>query len=131
VSVIDVAGAGGTSWAMVEAERATEPEAARVARAFADWGIPTARAIREVRAALPDVTLIGSGGVRDGVDAARALRLGADLAAQAAGVLGAARLSTEALVAHLEGRIEELRIVCFLTGSRDLAALKGAALLEG
>ncbi len=126
VAVIDVAGAGGTSWALVEAERAHTPTQAAIARGFADWGIPTAQAIAEVRAACPEVVVIGSGGVRDGVDAAKALRLGADLVGQAAGVLAAATQSTEAVAEHFAVVITQLRIACFCTGSADLGALRQA-----
>ncbi len=130
VSVIDVAGTGGTSWAAIEAERISDPVRRRAALAFSDWGIPTARAIALVREACPDTTLIGSGGVRDGVDAAKAIRLGADLVGQAAGSLAAADDSPEAAIAHLEGLVEELRIACFCTGSANLSALRGASLLS-
>jgi isopentenyl-diphosphate delta-isomerase len=131
VRVLDVAGAGGTSWAAVEAERATNARQAAVARAFADWGLPTARAIGEVRAACPEAVVIGSGGIRDGLDAAKAIRLGADLVGQAGGLLEAATRSPEAVVEHFETVIAQLRVACFCTGSRDLAALRGAALQEG
>ncbi|MEP9369680.1 type 2 isopentenyl-diphosphate Delta-isomerase [Xanthobacter sp. VNH20] len=130
VAAIDVAGAGGTNWALVEGARGTGAQRA-VAAAFADWGIPTARALAEVRAACPHVPLIASGGLRDGVDVAKAIRLGADLAGQAAGVLSSAVLSSEAVVAHFEVIIAQLRIACFCTGSRDLAALRIARLLPG
>jgi isopentenyl-diphosphate delta-isomerase len=129
VAVIDVAGAGGTSWAAVEAERARDPRGAAVARAFAGWGIPTPRAVEEVRAACPEATVIASGGVRDGVDVARAIRLGADLAAQAAGVLDAATRSAEAVVETLSATIGQLRVACFCTASANLAALRRAELL--
>lgn len=129
VRVLDVAGAGGTSWAAVEAERARNPHQAAVSRAFADWGIPTAQAIAEVRAACPEAVVIGSGGIRDGLDAARAIRLGADLVGQAAGVLDAATESPEAVVAHFETVVAQLRVACFCTGSADLAALRQARLL--
>jgi isopentenyl-diphosphate delta-isomerase len=128
VRVIDVAGAGGTSWAAVEAERAGTPRQAAVARAFADWGLPTAQAIAEVRAACPEAVVIGSGGIRDGLDAARAIRLGADLVGQASGVLEAATRSPEAVADWFETVIAQLRVACFCTGSRDLAALRRAPL---
>lgn len=131
VQVIDVAGAGGTSWAAVEAERAASDHDRAVAMAFADWGIPTASAVQAVRQALPGVTLIASGGVRDGVDAAKAIRLGADLVGQAAGVLEVATQSTEAVIEHFEVLLRQLRIACFCTGSHDLAALRQARLLSG
>lgn len=124
VSVIDVAGAGGTSWARVEAERAVSDADRRVAMAFADWGIPTDIAIREMRNALPETPLIASGGIRDGVDAAKAIRLGADLIGQAASVLTSALQSTEAVVEHFQILIRQLRIACFCTGSASLAALR-------
>jgi isopentenyl-diphosphate delta-isomerase len=129
VRVIDVAGAGGTSWAAVEAERTQNPADRVVARAFADWGIPTAQCIRGVRQALPDIPLIASGGIRDGLDVARALRLGADLAGQAAAVLPSATVSTAALIEHFQGVIRQLAIACFCTGSADLAALRRAPLI--
>ncbi len=128
VTIIDVAGAGGTNWASVEAERARSPRQAAIARAFAGWGQPTAAAIAEVRDACPKATVIGSGGIRDGVDVARALRLGADVVGQAAGVLGAAVESPDAVVEHLQTVIGQLRVACFCTGSRNLEALRQAAL---
>ncbi|MFG1463724.1 type 2 isopentenyl-diphosphate Delta-isomerase [Xanthobacter sp. DSM 24535] len=128
VAAIDVAGAGGTNWALVEGERGSGRQRA-IAAAFADWGIPTAQAVQAVREACPKVPLIASGGLKDGVDVAKAIRLGADLAGQAAGVLSAAVLSSEAVVAHFEGIITQLRIACFCTGSTDLAALRTARLL--
>lgn len=131
VQAIDVAGAGGTSWAAVEAERAGDAATGATALVFADWGIATPRAIRDVRAACPDTVVIGSGGVRNGLDAARAIRLGADLAGQAAASLPHAERSTEAVVAHFEQVIRQLRIACFCTGSADLAALRKAVLLDG
>lgn len=124
VAVIDIAGAGGTSWAAVEGERAATEADRRVAQAFASWGIPTPDAIFEARRALPRSTLIASGGIRDGVDAAKAIRLGADLVGQAAAVLHSATQSTEAVVAHFQILIRQLRIACFCTGSADLAALR-------
>ncbi|SJZ50912.1 type 2 isopentenyl-diphosphate Delta-isomerase [Consotaella salsifontis] len=129
VSIIDVAGAGGTSWAAVEAERAPDERRRDIAARFSDWGIPTAAAIREVREFCPDAFIIGSGGVRDGLDAAKALRLGADLVGQAASGLASAEQSAEAAIDHFSAVIEELRIACFCTGSKDLAALRQAPLL--
>ncbi|MDI6623605.1 MAG: type 2 isopentenyl-diphosphate Delta-isomerase [Brevundimonas sp.] len=128
VAAIDVAGAGGSNWAAVEGERSTDPADKAHAAAFADWGIPTARAILEVRAACPKTLIIGSGGVADGVDAAKAIRLGADMVGQAAGVLTAATVSTEAVVAHFRTVIRQMTTVCFCTGSPNLTALRKAPL---
>jgi isopentenyl-diphosphate Delta-isomerase len=128
VSVIDVAGAGGTSWAAVEAERAATPLQAATARAFVDWGQSTAGAISEVRAQCPDAVIVGSGGIKDGLHAAKAIRLGADIVGQAAGVLHAATQSPEAVVEHFSTIIAQLRVACFCTGSSTLAELRHAPL---
>ena len=128
VAALDVAGAGGANWGLIEGERATDPADKAHALAFADWGIPTAVAIAQVRAACPDMVLIGSGGVRDGLDAAKAIRLGADIVAQAAGVLQAATVSTEAVVGHFQTVIRQLRTACFCTGSATLEDLRRAPL---
>ncbi|WP_428152294.1 type 2 isopentenyl-diphosphate Delta-isomerase [Brevundimonas sp.] len=129
VAALDVAGAGGANWGLIEGERATDPADKAHALAFADWGIPTTTAIAQVRAACPDMVLIGSGGVRDGVDAAKAIRLGADIVGQAAGVLQAATVSTEAVVEHFQVVIRQLRTACFCTGSANLQDLRRAPLL--
>lgn len=130
VAAIDVAGAGGSNWATVEGERAEGAGDKAHAAAFADWGIPTARSLAEVRAACPKATIIGSGGVRDGVDAAKAIRLGADMVGQATGVLAAATVSTEAVVEHFQTVIRQMRTVCFCTGSANLTALRKAPLQD-
>jgi isopentenyl-diphosphate delta-isomerase len=128
IRVIDVAGAGGTSWAAVEARRAPDERGRRIAETFRDWGIPTASALRAVRAACPDATVIASGGIGTGLDAAKAIRLGADLVGQAAGVLPAALTGEDAVIAHFQDRIAELRIACFCTGSASLDDLRRAPL---
>jgi isopentenyl-diphosphate delta-isomerase len=131
VAAIDVAGAGGTSWAAVEGARAVDPAQRAIAAAFQDWGIPTATAIVDARAHCPDTPLIASGGIRTGVDVAKAIRLGADIAGQAAGVLASAIEGPAAVIGHMRVVIEQLRIACFCTGSRDLAALRSARLIGG
>jgi isopentenyl-diphosphate Delta-isomerase len=73
--------------------------------------------------------LIGSGGIKTGVDAAKAIRLGADIVGQAAGLLDAAVVSTEAVTEALSIIVEQLRILCFCTGSRTLADLRRGQLL--
>ena len=130
VAAIDVAGLGGTSWVAVEAARSTDPKQRAIAAPFRDWGIPTAQAIAEARYACPDAVIIASGGVRNGLDCARSVRLGADIAGLAAGVLSTAVESTEALVAQLEIIIAQLRIACFCTGSGNLAQLRAAPLVN-
>jgi len=131
VAVIDVAGAGGTSWSQVAMHRARLPEQAEVAAAFADWGIPTAAALQAVRHALPDVPLIASGGLRNGVDLAKCVALGADLGGMAGPFLKAAAESTDAVHALISLTIEQLRVAMFATGSGRLAALRKAELWPG
>jgi isopentenyl-diphosphate delta-isomerase len=128
VAGIDVAGAGGSNWATVEGERASASADKAHAAAFSDWGLPTAKAIADVRGACPKALIIGSGGIADGVDAAKAIRLGADMVGQAAGVLAAATVSTEAVVEHFQTVIRQLKTVCFCTGSANLTALRKAPL---
>ncbi|HFZ8995470.1 TPA: type 2 isopentenyl-diphosphate Delta-isomerase [Citrobacter freundii] len=130
VSMLDVAGAGGTSWAAVEGARSAVPHARAVAMAFAGWGIPTARALNDLHQALPHVPLIASGGIKDGLEAAKALRLGACLVGQAAGVLHSALESSDAVAAHFRVLIDQLRVACFCTGSADLAQLRQATLVR-
>ncbi|MBY0009399.1 type 2 isopentenyl-diphosphate Delta-isomerase [Paenibacillus typhae] len=126
---IDVAGAGGTSWSQVEKFRSTDPVRRAAAEAFADWGIPTAECIRGVRAAAPHGALIGSGGLRHGVDAAKAIALGADLAGFGRSLLGPAVESEEALDRALAQVELELRIAMFGIGAADLSALRGTTRL--
>lgn len=121
VAAIDVAGAGGTSWSRVEQlvryGELRYPD-------LADWGIPTAQAIAEVRAALPDIPLVASGGIRTGMDAAKALALGADVVAVARPLLPAAIESAAAATAWLERFVDELRICLHGCGAADLPALR-------
>ncbi len=128
VAAIDVAGAGGTSWARVESERAKDPKQQRLGNTFADWGISTADCITDIRA-LPvtgagAVPLIASGGLRNGLDAAKALALGADLAGMALPFLQAASHSAAALDELCEALIAEIVTVLFCTGCASLAVLR-------
>ena len=125
VSCIDVAGAGGTNWARVEGLR--EARAAAVAEAFADWGLPTCDAIRQARQVLEgatrDVVLVGSGGLRHGVDALKALCLGADLAGVARGILSAAAEGPEAAVEAVGILCDQLRIGAWAAGATSASDL--------
>lgn len=121
LAAVDVAGAGGTSWARVE-------QLVRYGEirypALAEWGIPTAEALLEVRRTLPDVTLVASGGIRTGMDAAKALAMGADVVAVARPLLAAAVESPAAVLDWLGRFIDELRICLHGCGAADLAALR-------
>jgi isopentenyl-diphosphate Delta-isomerase len=127
VAAIDVAGAGGTSWSQVELHRISDERARLVAEAFADWGIPTADSLLMVReAGVPDGRkLFASGGIRDGIDAAKALALGADLVGIARPFLKAAALSPETTVELGTVLRDQLRIAMFGTGAGTLGQLRG------
>ena len=94
-----------------------------VAGAFAGWGIPTADSIRAVRTATPEVDVIASGGLRDGVDVAKVIALGAALAGMAGPFLKAASVSTEAVLEHLDIVTDTLRVAMFACGAHNLADL--------
>ena len=126
VAAIDVAGAGGTSWARVEGKRSGDAARERIAEAFGDWGYPTPRATAALRAALPRVPLIASGGIRDGVQIAKALALGADLAGLALPFLRAADESDAAVASLIDELVSGLRIAMFATASRRVADLREA-----
>ncbi len=124
VAAIDVAGAGGTSWSQVEYHRTDDPLLRRLARTFADWGIPTAESLLLVREALPEMRLFASGGLRSGIDAAKSIALGADVAGLASPFLKAAAQSAEAVVEEIRAIEMELRVAMFVSGARDLQALR-------
>lgn len=127
VAAIDVAGAGGTSWSRVE-------QLVRYGELrfpdLAYWGIPTAQAIGEVRAALPDIPLVASGGIRTGMDAAKSLILGADVVAVARPLLPAAIESADAATAWLQRFVDELRVCMHGCGAPDLRALRSVGLTD-
>ncbi len=129
VAAIDVAGAGGTSWAKVESERAQDIRQRRLGRTFSDWGIPTAECITAIRAVNETIPLIASGGLRNGLDAAKAIALGADIVGMAYPFLKAAHDSEDALRILVEILMDELKTVLFCTGSATLEVLKTSATL--
>ncbi|CAN0330342.1 unnamed protein product [Discosporangium mesarthrocarpum] len=126
VAGIDVAGAGGTSWSEVEAHRQADPVRRRIAHAFAGWGIPTAQSLNAVVAEAPGLPVFASGGIRSGIDAAKAIRLGASLVGMAAPALGSAMETAKAVEDTMSATIEEMRIAMFCTGCRTLEALRSA-----
>jgi isopentenyl-diphosphate delta-isomerase len=130
VTAIDVAGAGGTSWARVESERAVDVRQRRIGNTFADWGLPTAECITTIRAVAPTLPLIASGGLRNGLDAAKALALGADLVGMALPFLKAANQSEASLTELMDILMAEIKTVLFCTGQATLSDLKTSAVLE-
>ncbi|HEV7421647.1 MAG TPA: type 2 isopentenyl-diphosphate Delta-isomerase [Mycobacterium sp.] len=121
LAAVDVAGAGGTSWARVE-------QFVRYGDirypALAEWGIPTVEALQQVRRALPGLPVVASGGIRSGMDAAKAIALGADVVAVARPLLGPAIESAAAVEDWLRHFITELRICLHGCGASDLPTLR-------
>ena len=124
IEIIDCAGVGGTSWARIEAARARDAE---IGELFADWGIPTPVCLAELRQ-LPGLTLIGSGGVRNGIDVAKAIAMGADLVGMAQPFLAEAHSSAQEAAAKAARTVRELKIAMFCLGVRSLDELRGVKL---
>ena len=119
----DLAGRGGTSWSRIEHHRRRDP-ADSLGLTFQDWGLTTADALRLNRAAHPDVILIASGGIRNGIDMAKAVLLGAELCGIAAPFLAAAQDSAAAVIAAIARLEREYRTALYLLGCHDNAALR-------
>ncbi len=126
VRIIDSAGLGGTSWARIEAARAADQP---IGELFADWGVATPDSIRQL-AAIEGVTVIGSGGVRSGIDVAKAIALGADVVGLAQPFLAAAMESSDAVYQRIQRTVQELKIAMFCAGARDIAELRLIELVE-
>ena len=125
VNGIDVSGAGGTSFAAVEYYRVKGPKNSfqrRLGDVFWDWGIPTAISVVEVSQSVK-IPVIASGGVRDGVDMAKALALGANLTSLSQPILQAAVKGARETKNVLSLLIEELRNVMFLVGANSVQEL--------
>lgn len=125
VAGIDCSGAGGTSWAKVEAHCSATPEQRDRALRFGEWGIPTAESIVNVRGAVPDRPLVASGGIRSGADVAKAIALGADVAAIARPFLVKADEGEEPLRRYVEEILGDLRLCMLATGSGSVGGLRG------
>jgi isopentenyl-diphosphate Delta-isomerase len=124
-AALDVGGRGGTTFAAVEAKRAErhgDPRGARVGHVYRDWGIPTAASI--VGASAAGLPMIATGGVRTGLDAARALALGASLVGVARPLVQAALDGPEAVDAWIVQFLDELRVAVFLSGSVTVEDLR-------
>jgi isopentenyl-diphosphate delta-isomerase len=124
VSAIDAAGAGGTSWTQVEMHRAKNEYQARLAAAFLDWGVPTAQAIINIRNAAPGLKVFASGGLRDGIDIAKCIALGASLGGMASPFLKAARNSLAGTIDTIRLIQRQVQVAMFACGAGDLPRLK-------
>lgn len=123
VAAIDVAGAGGTSWSEVERHRMSDPIQRQVAAEFAGWGLPTAEAVRAARRIAPDATIFASGGIRTGMDVAKAIALGANLSGLASPFLKAANQGVEQAVNLGKQMRAVIRTAMFCIGAPTIDAL--------
>lgn len=124
VTAIDVAGSGGTSWSQVEMYRAKTEAQRRVAATFIDWGIPTTQAILAVKRVDPQLPIIASGGLRNGLDIAKCLALGATVGGMASPFLKTAVKSREAVLEEIRITQTELKVAMFGIGVGSIAALQ-------
>jgi isopentenyl-diphosphate delta-isomerase len=125
VDAIDVAGAGGTSWSQVEMHRAPDEFTRELAATFVDWGINTADSILNVKKAAPEMTVLASGGLKNGLDIAKSIALGATLGGMTSPFLKAAMVSTEKVVETIESVKRQIEVVMFSAGIDDLKELSG------
>ncbi len=130
VAGIDVAGAGGTSWSQVEMHRTKDEFTRQLAATFIGWGIPTADSLRMVRRATPEMLLFASGGIRDGLDIAKCIALGATLGGMAGPFLRAAAESGERALETVRLVKRQIQVTMFAAGLRDVRALQACSLTE-
>jgi isopentenyl-diphosphate Delta-isomerase len=130
VAAIEVAGAGGTSWSQVEMHRATDDFTRQLAATFINWGIPTATSILNVEKVAPGLPIFASGGLKDGLDIAKCIAMGATLGGFAGQFLKAAAFSTENVTELLRLTRQQIQVVMFGVGANDLPALREIKLLE-
>jgi isopentenyl-diphosphate delta-isomerase len=121
VKYIDIAGCGGTSWSMVEGRRSENPDLGEL---FADWGIPTPVALRLMKPYRHEVQMIASGGIRNGIDMAKSMILGASLCGMAGPFLNPARESSDAVRAVIRRLKREFTTAMFLLGTGSINDLK-------
>jgi isopentenyl-diphosphate delta-isomerase len=130
VSAIDVAGAGGTSWSQVEMHRAPDEFTRQLAATFVGWGIPTAESILNVKKAVPEITILASGGLKDGLDIAKCIALGATLGGMAGQFLKAAAISNENAIEMMKLTMRQIEVTMFVAGVGTLEGLKDGKLVE-
>jgi isopentenyl-diphosphate delta-isomerase len=130
VAAIDVAGAGGTSWSQVEMYRAPDEFRRELAATFIGWGIPTAEAILNVKKAAPDTIIFASGGLKDGLDVAKCIALGATLGGMAGNFLKAAAVSAEKVVETMNLTKRQIQVAMFACGAGKLEDLRAGKLAE-
>lgn len=130
ISAIDVAGAGGTSWSQVEMHRAPDEFTRQLAAMFVGWGIPSAVSILNVKKAAPEMTIFASGGLKDGLDIAKCIALGATIGGMAGNFLKAAAVSTENAIEMMRLTKRQIEVTMFACGVEKLEGLKAGKLVE-
>jgi isopentenyl-diphosphate delta-isomerase len=130
IQAIDVAGAGGTSWSQVEMHRAPDEFTRELAATFVGWGIPTAESILNVKKAAPEMTIFASGGLKDGLDIAKSIALGATLGGMAGQFLKAAAISTKSAVQMMKLTKRQIEVTMFAAGVGTLEDLQIGKLIE-
>jgi isopentenyl-diphosphate delta-isomerase len=123
VAAIDVAGAGGTSWSQVEMYRSPDEFSRALAESFIDWGIPTADSILNVKKVAPELLVFASGGLKNGLDIAKCVALGATLGGMAGNFLKAAAISTEKVIEIIKLTKKQLEVAMFASGARTIIIL--------
>ena len=133
VQAIDVSGLGGTSWSAIEVYRALNQNdeiKAHLGKKFWSWGIPTAASIIEVKSVVGDkIQVIASGGIRDGIDIAKSIAIGADFAGMAKPILKALSKGVDELKTFLLKLFLEIRNAVFLTGAKNIYELKNVPIV--
>jgi isopentenyl-diphosphate delta-isomerase len=130
VAAIDVAGAGGTSWSQVEMYRAPDESIRELAATFVEWGIPTTESILNVKRAAPGTIIFASGGLKNGLDIAKCLALGASLGGMAGQLLKPATESTEILLQMLKLLHQQIVLTMFSCGVGNLKDLSVVKLIS-
>jgi isopentenyl-diphosphate delta-isomerase len=125
IDCVDVAGTGGTSWARIEQQRDFDNVTCDVGSVFQDWGIPTPIALRHLASYRDRVSLIASGGIRNGLDMAKAVVLGASLCGMARPFLAPAAESADAVVRVIETLRQQFRTAMFLLGATRVDQISG------
>jgi isopentenyl-diphosphate delta-isomerase len=121
---VETAGNGGTSWSKIESLRSSDSKMRSIGDLFARWGISTVESIQICKNELPHCFLVASGGVRNGIEIAKAIALGADVVALSLPFLKAAEHSIEAIISLIQRITMELKVAMFMTGVSHIAELK-------
>lgn len=132
VSVIDVSGTGGTHWGRIEGRRSQEDsELAQMAQTFENWGYSTVQSLIWAQELGQGVEVWASGGLRNGLESAKCLGLGAKMVGFAKPALENALKGQDALVSWMTRIERELKIALFCTGSKNIEGLKGKVAING